>query len=205
MSAMAQWPSASASGIGDPIGEAAAWMREASERGLALPEACCLATCSPEGRPSARMVLCRGIDRGRFVFFTDYRSRKARELEAVPHAALVFHWEPLERQLRIEGTVERLEADASDRYFLSRPRASRISAWTSRQSEEIESRAALDRAREETERRFDGREVTRPPHWGGYALHPARIEFWRGRDDRFHERLVFRRGEGGWEAALLQP
>jgi len=205
MRGMVHWSSAAASGIGDPIEAASAWMREARESGLALPEACCLATCSPEGRPSARMVLCRGVDRGRFVFFTDYRSRKARELEAVPHAALVFHWEPLERQLRVEGAVERLEAEASDRYFLSRPRASRISAWTSRQSEEIESRAALERAREEIERRFEGREITRPPYWGGYGLRPSSIELWRGREDRFHERLVFRRGEEGWRGALLQP
>ena len=108
MSPVARWPSASESGIGDPLEAASAWMREAARSGLALPEAACLATCSADGRPSARMVLCRSIDRGRFVFFTDYRSRKARELEAVPQAALVFHWEPLERQLRVEGDVARL-------------------------------------------------------------------------------------------------
>ena len=127
----------------DPLQAARDWIRDAADAGLALPEAVCLATCSREGGPSARMVLFRGFDAGRFVFFTDYRSRKARELEADPRAALVFHWEPLSRQLRVEGGVERLSAESSDRYFASRPRASRISAWTSRQSAELRSREEL--------------------------------------------------------------
>jgi len=203
---MTHWPTASRSGITDPLEAARGWMREAADAGLALPEAACLATCSPAGHPSARMVLCRGVDEEeRFVFFTDYRSRKARELDAMPYAAIVFHWEPLERQLRVEGRVERLDAAASNRYFMSRPRASRVSAWTSRQSAELESRALLERARAETERRFDGREVTRPEHWGGYGLRPTSIEFWRGRDDRFHERLAFRLDRDGWAATLLEP
>jgi len=189
----------------DPLEAARVWIREAGEAGLPLHDAVCLATCSAEGAPSARMVLCRGVEDGRFVFYTDYRSRKAHELDTVRRAALVFHWPPLHRQLRVEGGVTRLDPESSDRYFLSRPRSSRISAWSSHQSAEVSGRQELEARRTEVERRFDGTAVPRPDWWGGYAVVPSRIEFWIGREDRFHERIAFRRSEKAWIAALLQP
>ncbi|HXV75401.1 MAG TPA: pyridoxamine 5'-phosphate oxidase, partial [Candidatus Polarisedimenticolaceae bacterium] len=174
----------------DPLDRLAAWCDEARLAEVPLYDGVCLATATADGRPSARMVLFKGIDRGRLLFYTDYRSRKARELDANPRAAMVFHWKTLGRQLRVEGAVERTDAELSDRYFLTRGRGSRISAWTSRQSSEVESRAELERRRAEVERRFRGREVTRPEHWGGYALRPVTIEFWTERPDRFHERAL---------------
>jgi pyridoxamine 5'-phosphate oxidase len=189
----------------DPLASFRVWYRAAEDAGLALPERVCLATASPDGAPSARMVLFKGLEGGRFQFFTDYRSRKARELDANPRAALVFYWHELNQQVRVEGAVERLGAEESDAYFLSRPRGSRLSACVSQQSAEIASRDALERRRAELEQQFRDREVTRPEHWGGYGLDPSRIEFWRHRDDRLHDRLVYRRSATGWSRARLQP
>lgn len=189
----------------DPLESFRSWIREAEAAGAPLPDRACLATVSADGAPSARMVLFRGIEDGRFRFFTDFRSRKATELQANPAAALVFYWNALGRQVRVEGTAARLDDDASDAYFGSRPRASRISAWASHQSREVVDRATLERRWAEQEERFREREVTRPPHWGGFGLRPDRIEFWRQCRDRLHDRVLFVRAGDGWERKRLQP
>jgi pyridoxamine 5'-phosphate oxidase len=164
-----------------------------------------LATADAHGRPSARMVLLRGADARGFAFFTNYTSRKARELTENPHAALCFHWPTLEEQIRIEGTVERVSDQESDEYFSGRPRGSQIGAWASDQSQVLFSRGDLEQRYEETERRFAGVPVTRPPFWGGFRLVPERIEFWQGRASRLHERLLFVREDGSWRSEHLYP
>ena len=189
----------------DPVESFRVWLEEARASGIPLAECMCLTTADPAGVPSARMVLLRGIEDGSVHFFTDYRSRKAQELDGNPRAALVFYWQSLERQVRIEGPVERLTPAASDRYFRSRPRGSRISARTSHQSAPVADRATLERRRAEVEQEFAGREIPRPESWGGYAVRAERIEFWRGRPDRFHDRLLFRRSGAGWTRERLQP
>ena len=191
----------------DPIRQFAAWYDAAVAAGVPEPEAMTLATATPDGRPSARMVLLRGFDPRGFCFFTNYSSRKGRELEANPHAAITFHWPVLERQVRIEGRVERTTAAESDAYFHSRPIGSRIGAWSSPQSGVIPDRATLEalvaRFRDEHP---DDAAIPRPSHWGGYRLVPARIEFWQGRPSRLHDRLVFERASsGGWSLVRLAP
>lgn len=183
--------------------------RVAQERARASePEAgsaVVLATVGADGRPSARVVLMKLADHRGFSFFTNYESRKARELEACPHAALCFYWPSLGQQVRVEGSVDKLSPSESDAYFRERPRGSQIGAWASDQSRPLPSRQAmLARARELTER-FEGEEVPRPAHWGGYLLRPVRMEFWYGRDDRLHERLVFERDGDAWTQTLLFP
>jgi pyridoxamine 5'-phosphate oxidase len=164
-----------------------------------------LATADARGRPSARMVLLRGADARGFAFFTNYMSRKARELSENPHAALCMHWPTLEEQIRIEGRVERVSDQESDEYFSSRPRGSQIGAWASDQSQVLSSRDTLDQRYDEVGRRFDGRPVTRPPFWGGFRLIPDRMEFWQGRADRLHDRLVFVREGIAWRTERLYP
>ena len=191
----------------DPIAQFAAWYDEAVAAGVPEPEAMTLATATPDGRPSARVVLLRGFDDRGFCFFTNYGSRKGRELAANSHAALAFHWTVLERQVRIEGRAERTTAAESDAYFKTRPAASRIGAWSSPQSEVIPDRAALDAlyARWRAEHPDDAA-IPRPPTWGGYRLVPARIEFWQGRPSRLHDRLLFARAPGGgWTLERLAP
>ena len=190
----------------DPYELFGRWFADAEASGLLLPESMALATATAAGRPSVRMVLLKGAspDDG-FRFFTNYGSRKAAELDANPHASLCFHWSVLERQVRVEGRVERLPAEASVAYFASRGRGSRIGAWASRQSRPIPDRARLEAQVAEIEARFAGRDVPLPDFWGGYRLIPDRIEFWQGRANRLHDRLVYTPVDGGWEITRLQP
>jgi pyridoxamine 5'-phosphate oxidase len=165
-----------------------------------------LATATPDGRPAARAVLLKSVDADGFVFFTHQASRKGNELVANPAAALCFVWLELERQIRVEGRVDRAPDAAADDYFARRPRASQLGAWASSQSEPVASREELERRLEEAAARFAGRDVPRPPGWGGYRLRPRVLEFWQGRPSRMHDRLCFtRRAEGGWERVRLAP
>ena len=164
-----------------------------------------LATADRAGRPSARMVLLRGVDERGFVFHTNYNSRKAKELVANPYAALCFHWHTLEEQIRVEGSVERLTDEESDAYFRTRPRGSQLGAWASDQSAVLPSRETLEEQYREIERRFEGKDVNRPPFWGGFRLIPERIEFWFGRPDRLHDRLCYTRDGTAWRIERLYP
>ena len=164
-----------------------------------------LATVGSDGQPSARLVLLKAVDDRGFVFYTNLRSRKGRELAANPRAALAFHWQPLEVQVRIEGAVEQVNEEEADEYFATRPRGSQIGAWASDQSEVLSSAADLDARFAEAERRFAGGDVPRPPHWGGYRLIAERIEFWRSRPSRLHERRLFEKEGARWRERLLYP
>jgi pyridoxamine 5'-phosphate oxidase len=189
----------------DPLEVLAAWYRDAVQSGAAMPDAVALATATLSGRPSARMVLYKGMSAGALVFFTNYASRKARELDANPRAALLFYWSTLTRQVRVEGRVERLEASESDAYFGTRGRESQLGAWASPQSRSIESRAELDDRYAELESEYLGREIPRPPFWGGYRLIPDAIEFWIGREHRLHDRYLYTEDAGGWRIERLAP
>lgn len=192
--------------IHDPIELFRQTFAEAGQGAPFDATACALATSTPEGKPSQRFVLLKEVDvQGRFVFFTNYGSRKARELLANPCAALCFYWPWTGFQVRIEGGVSRLDDAASDAYFASRPRASRIGAWASRQSEELESQAFFEARLQRFEAEFAGREVERPPFWGGFALQPERIEFWHEGAYRLHQRRVFLRQGEAWESKRLFP
>lgn len=189
----------------DPIEMFDEWFSTARKSGLYLPEAMTLATSTAGGIPSARMVLLKGCDQDGLTFFTNYGSRKSAELDGNPHAALVFHWNVLQRQVRITGPVERVSHEESDVYFRSRPRGSRIAAWASRQSRTLAQRSDLERVFEEKEQEYDGVEVPLPAFWGGYRLCPDDIEFWQGKADRMHDRLIFRRQGAGWVSEWLYP
>jgi pyridoxamine 5'-phosphate oxidase len=189
----------------DPIALFSAWFDEASRSGLLLPEAMTLATSTSDGRPAGRMVLLRGFDERGFVFYTNYGSRKAEELTVNPKAELVFHWPVFERQVRIAGRVEKTSAEESAAYFASRPRGSQLGAWASRQSQPVESREALEHAFEEQERKFAGTEVPLPSFWGGYRVVAHSLEFFQGRANRLHDRLLYTRDGAGWRRTRLYP
>ena len=172
---------------------------------MKLPEAMTLATASSDGRPSARIVLLKQVDDAGFVFYTNYRSAKARDLEDNPHAALVFYWSQFDRQVRIEGAVARTSREESQAYFKTRPRESQIGAWASPQSDVIPNREALDERVVELDQRYCDREIDCPEHWGGYRLNPDRIEFWKGRLGRLHDRIVYERDGEGWKISRLAP
>lgn len=188
----------------DPLQLFGDWFADAEKSGLLMPEAMTLATATGKGKPSARMVLMKDYDEGGFVFFTNYSSRKAAELESNPYAALLFHWSALQRQVRIEGSVSRVSLEESREYFSSRHRGSRIGAWASRQSEVLSERAALERRVRDYEQKFS-RDVPLPSFWGGYRLKPERFEFWQGRVSRLHDRVCFEHRDKGWDAYRLYP
>jgi pyridoxamine 5'-phosphate oxidase len=189
----------------DPIEQFRDWY-ERAEGELPLAHAMTLATVDTEGAPDARMVLLKGFGPEGFRFFTNLSSAKARQLEAVPRAALVLYWRELDRQVRVRGPVKRLSDTASDEYFASRPREAQIGAWASPQSESLSNRAELDASVDEVEERFSGAEtIPRPPFWGGYTLHPEQIEFWQGQAARLHDRFLYTRVAEGWRLERLAP
>lgn len=190
----------------DPIALFRRWFDEAIASGSRLPDAMTLATATKDGKPSARMVLLKQVDDDGFVFYTNYVSSKAKDLDENPRAALVLYWSGLDRQVRIEGSVERISSDESDEYFRTRPRESQLGALASPQSEVIESREALEQRYAELDDLYRGQPVERPEHWGGYRLKPERIEFWQNRASRLHDRLVYeRQGDGSWSIKRLAP
>lgn len=189
----------------DPMAIFEAWMAEAARSEPNDPNAVCLATAALDGRPSARMVLLKGVDPRGFVFYTNLESRKGGELAANPFAAMCFHWKTLQRSVRVEGAVEPVTAKEADAYYASRARGSRIGAWASRQSRPLEGRWALEKAVAEYTLKFGVGDIPRPPHWSGFRLLPARIEFWRDMPFRLHERRVFHRAGEGWEVEQLYP
>ena len=189
----------------DPIKQFQTWLNEAFAAKLPLPEAMTLATATPDGKPSARMVLLKQVDHEGFVFFTNYHSAKAEQLDANPFAALVFYWSQLDRQVRVEGTISKTSAAESREYFATRPRESQIGAWASPQSEAIESRATLEAHAAALEEKYRDREVDCPEYWGGYRLQPERIEFWKSRVGRLHDRILYQREGDVWTITRLAP
>lgn len=191
--------------VDDPFALFDAWFAEAQASEPNDPNAMALATADAAGRPSVRMVLLKGHGPDGFVFYTNRESRKAGEMAVNPHAALLFHWKPLRRQIRIEGALTWATDAESDAYFASRSRDSQLGAWASDQSRALPNRATFEARFAEMQARFDGQDVPRPPHWGGYRLTPDHIEFWQDRAHRLHERRVFDRANGGWTEGLLYP
>ena len=189
----------------DPLRQFGIWFEAATEAGLRAPEAVVLATATPEGAPSARMVLLKHFDERGFVMFTNYESRKALELAANPRAALLFYWDPLGRQVRIEGPVQRTSAEESAAYVRTRPRGSQVSALASPQSRPIASREALEERVAELAARYEGQELPMPEAWGGFRVAPETFEFWQHREDRLHDRLLYTRRGGGWALSRLAP
>ena len=189
----------------DPIKQFQIWFDEAVAAKLPMPEAMTLATATPDGKPSARMVLLKQVDHDGFVFFTNYNSAKAEQLDANPYAALVFYWSQMDRQVRVEGSVVKTPAQESREYFRTRPRESQIGAWASTQSQAISSREVLEQRAHELEELYRDRDVDCPEHWGGYRLKPERIEFWKSRIGRLHDRILYQRDGGGWSITRLAP
>jgi pyridoxamine 5'-phosphate oxidase len=189
----------------DPIRQFSRWFDEAAAAGQPEPEAMAVATSTLAGEPSVRFVLLRGVDRRGFVFFTNGRSRKGHELAVNPVAALAFRWSVVERQIRVSGPVAPIDPRESDAYFRTRPRGAQLGAWASDQSEPLADRATLDRRLVKVTERFAGREVPRPPWWGGYRVRPVELELWQGRRDRLHDRLRYRLDRGEWRVQRLSP
>ena len=189
----------------DPLVQFRRWHDEAQAAGVRAPEAMALATATSGGAPSVRMVLLKGADERGFAFYTGYVSRKSAELDSNPRAALLFYWDPLGRQVRIEGSVERVSDEESDAYFATRPRGAQLAASASRQSSVLANREELDLRVAELERDHAAREVPRPEHWGGYRLVPDTYEFWQHREDRLHDRLRYRSADGAWTIERLSP
>jgi len=189
----------------DPFVQFGRWMSDASNAGLIQPDAMVLATAAEDGAPSARLVLLKSVADGGMRFFTHQDSAKGRELERNPRAALVFPWHDLQRQVRVTGTVAKLSSEECDSYFATRPRGAQIGAWASQQSRVIPDRASLDAAAAEFAGRFEGQDVPRPPRWGGYHVTVETMEFWQGRRDRLHDRLLYRREAGVWVIERLAP
>ena len=192
------------SGGADPLQTVLAWYELARAEGVPEPEAAALATATPDGRPSVRMVLLRGIDARGVRFYTNRESRKGHELAANPHGAIAIHWHAMQRQIRLEGPVELLSDEESDAYFASRPYGSRLSAWASHQSSVLPDYETLEQAVVEYGARYPN-EVPRPPYWGGYLLRPRSIEFWQGRPNRLHDRVLHTRDGDAWRASRLAP
>ncbi len=189
----------------NPVEQFRRWFDEALTANLHEPNAMTLATSTPDGQPSARIVLLKGYDERGFVFYTNREGRKARELTQNSRCALLFYWGEMGRQVRIEGAAARVPEEEADAYFATRPRGSRLGAWASAQSREVGDRRALEDRLRELELEYEGREIPRPPFWGGYRVEPTLFEFWQGRENRLHDRLVYRRAGDGWEVSRLQP
>ena len=189
----------------DPLEQFRRWYADAERAEVRAPQAMALATATPDAAPSVRMVLLKSADERGFVFFTGYVSSKAGELDANPRAALLFHWVPLGRQVRVEGHVERVAGQESDAYFATRPRGAQLAAAASQQSSVLRDRAEIDTRVEELAREHEGSDVRRPEHWGGYRLVPEAYEFWQHRDDRLHDRLRYQRANGEWVVERLSP
>ncbi len=189
----------------DPFRLFEAWYGEAVRSGGPFPDAMALSTATRDGRPAVRIVLYKGLAGGGIDFFTNLESRKARELAENPRAALAFHWPSLRRQVRVEGAVDPVPPSAADTYFRTRPRGSQLSAWASPQSASVVSRAHLEERVADAERRFEGRDVPRPPFWGGFRVRPEAFEFWIHRDNRLHDRFLYRRTDAAWEISRLAP
>ena len=191
--------------VNDPYQSFETWFERAQVAGIDQPEAVSLATATPDGKPSLRMVLFKGISEKGFTFYTHYESRKGREIEKNPYAAMLFFWQPLARQIRLEGKIEWLSDAESSTYFASRDRGSQIGAWASHQSSPLESRAVLMQRVAELEEEYAGEEVPCPPRWGGYRLVPHSLEFWQGRENRLHDRFLFTRNRTRWDIQRLAP
>lgn len=189
----------------NPIDQFRLWFEEAQKAKAQEVNAMNLSTVSADGRPSSRIVLLKDISEEGFVFFTNYNSRKAQQIASNPYVALTFFWPELERQVRIEGRVHKVNAEMSDEYFSSRPRASQLGAWASPQSQEIPGREVLESREKELEDKFAGQPIQRPPHWGGYELIPDQLEFWQGRPSRLHDRLLYRKEQKDWARKRLAP
>ncbi|HLG02711.1 MAG TPA: pyridoxamine 5'-phosphate oxidase [Bacteroidia bacterium] len=189
----------------DPVNQFAAWLRAAMEARANEPNAMVVSTVGADNRPSARVMLLRSFDHEGFIFYTNYNSRKGKEIAVNPHCALTFFWPEVERQVRIEGKLSLLQPAVSDLYFMSRPAESRLGAWASPQSEVIGNRRILDDYFEKVKNNFAGKEILRPEWWGGYVLNPDRFEFWQGREKRLHDRLVYIKHANGWSIQRLAP